>query len=131
MIYLNSPESNYEVWHFEHASPSHVLPLTCIFKVSPWIMSFLILSFVFILYYMALGEIGTWWCILSCSTCSNQVAVEGNIGSGKTCLLNHFADCPYAEVHTEPVAKWRDIQGHNALVRLIILYSNRVVWRSL
>ena len=43
------------------------------------------------------------------------VAVEGNIGSGKTLLLQHFAECPFAEVHPEPVSKWRDIQGHNAL----------------
>ena len=63
------------------------------------------------------------------STNSNNnkftVAVEGNIGSGKTCLLNHFEDCPYAEVYPEPVSRWRDIQGHNALG---MMYKDPTRW---
>jgi len=47
------------------------------------------------------------------------VVVEGNIGSGKTTLLKHFAaaSSPAAVVETlqEPVSKWRDVKGHNAL----------------
>lgn len=44
-----------------------------------------------------------------------RVAVEGNIGSGKTSLLNYFKQFDNTEVHIEPVARWRDINGTNAL----------------
>ena len=47
------------------------------------------------------------------------VIVEGNIGSGKTTFLQHFAsDCntpTTVETFQEPVNKWRDVQGHNTL----------------
>ena len=46
------------------------------------------------------------------------VLIEGNIGSGKTTFLNHFAQfqdkiC----LITEPVEKWRNLAGVNLLVR--------------
>jgi len=47
------------------------------------------------------------------------VIVEGNIGSGKTTFLNHFAKFKDVEVLQEPVNKWRNVQGHNLLVSTI------------
>ncbi|KAK2142177.1 hypothetical protein LSH36_988g00073, partial [Paralvinella palmiformis] len=44
-----------------------------------------------------------------------SVSIEGNIGSGKTSLLNYFSHFPDAEVLMEPVARWQDIDGLNAL----------------
>ena len=49
------------------------------------------------------------------------VIVEGNIGSGKTTFLNHFAKFKDVEVLQEPVNKWRNVQGHNLLVSNAIL----------
>ena len=43
------------------------------------------------------------------------VVVEGNIGSGKTTFLQHFDKFAQVAVLTEPVAKWRDVNGHNLL----------------
>lgn len=43
------------------------------------------------------------------------VVVEGNIGSGKTTFLNHFDKFAKVDVKTEPVEKWRDVNGHNLL----------------
>ncbi|KAK6185477.1 hypothetical protein SNE40_007700 [Patella caerulea] len=45
----------------------------------------------------------------------HTVCVEGNIGSGKTTLLEYFSTYPYTEVTKEPVEKWRNIKGMNAL----------------
>jgi len=45
------------------------------------------------------------------------VCVEGNIGSGKTTFLRHFKKFPEVTVLDEPIAKWRDVRGHNLLVR--------------
>ena len=45
-----------------------------------------------------------------------KVAVEGNIGSGKTTLIKSFENDPNVDVWPEPVQKWRNIQGQNALV---------------
>uniref|UniRef100_A0A0B6ZDN5 Deoxynucleoside kinase domain-containing protein n=1 Tax=Arion vulgaris TaxID=1028688 RepID=A0A0B6ZDN5_9EUPU len=53
------------------------------------------------------------------------VSVEGNIGSGKTVMLNYFSNTNNCEIHTEPVHKWRDIQGHNALD---LMYQNPERW---
>jgi len=46
------------------------------------------------------------------------IAVEGNIGCGKTTLLQHFEELSYTEVLCEPLDKWRDLKGHNALSKL-------------
>eukprot|EP00088_Acartia_fossae_P031317 TRINITY_DN3222_c0_g1_i1.p1 TRINITY_DN3222_c0_g1~~TRINITY_DN3222_c0_g1_i1.p1 ORF type:complete len:270 (+),score=43.62 TRINITY_DN3222_c0_g1_i1:88-810(+) len=43
------------------------------------------------------------------------VLVEGNIGCGKTTLLQHFSKFCDVEVLPEPVSKWRDLNGHNLL----------------
>ena len=48
-----------------------------------------------------------------------KVAVEGNIGSGKTTLINYFANDPNVDTFAEPVKKWRDVRGHNALVSFL------------
>lgn len=42
--------------------------------------------------------------------------VEGNIGAGKTTFLNHFRKFDDVCLHTEPVNKWRNVQGINLLV---------------
>lgn len=44
-----------------------------------------------------------------------RVAVEGNIASGKTSLLNYFANVPKVQVLAEPVNKWRNVYDHNTL----------------
>ena len=44
------------------------------------------------------------------------VVIEGNIGSGKTTVLNYFNKFHEVEVLQEPVDKWRNVQGHNLLV---------------
>ena len=44
------------------------------------------------------------------------VVVEGNIGCGKTTFLDHFSQySERVEVLTEPVDRWRDVNGHNLL----------------
>uniref|UniRef100_X1YYT3 Deoxynucleoside kinase domain-containing protein n=1 Tax=Capitella teleta TaxID=283909 RepID=X1YYT3_CAPTE len=53
------------------------------------------------------------------------VAVEGNIGSGKTSLLKHFETCEQAKVYKEPTDRWRNIQGHNALA---LMYEDPERW---
>lgn len=42
--------------------------------------------------------------------------VEGNIGSGKTSFLSHFSKYD-SLILSEPVELWRNVQGHNMLVR--------------
>lgn len=44
-----------------------------------------------------------------------NVCVEGNIGCGKTTLLNYFEGLQNCEVVAEPVEKWQNIEGYNAL----------------
>eukprot|EP00794_Sanderia_malayensis_P019080 gene19080-20996_t len=41
------------------------------------------------------------------------VSVEGNIGSGKTTMLEYFSKNPHVEVIKEPVDKWRCLDGGN------------------
>uniref|UniRef100_A0A0B6ZPP8 Deoxynucleoside kinase domain-containing protein n=1 Tax=Arion vulgaris TaxID=1028688 RepID=A0A0B6ZPP8_9EUPU len=53
------------------------------------------------------------------------VAVEGNIGSGKTTFLNYFQKYKNVEVLAEPVAKWRNVMGYNALD---LLYTDTERW---
>ena len=44
------------------------------------------------------------------------VVVEGNIGCGKTTFLEHFSKFEkQVEVLTEPVDRWRNVNGHNLL----------------
>lgn len=44
------------------------------------------------------------------------VFIEGNIGAGKTTFLNHFKKYEDVCLYTEPVEKWRNVQGYNLLV---------------
>lgn len=53
------------------------------------------------------------------------VCVEGNIGCGKTTLLDYFHGVSGCEVIAEPVDKWRNIEGYNALE---LMYQNPSRW---
>ena len=47
------------------------------------------------------------------------VIVEGNIGAGKTTFLQPFKKHEnIVQVVTEPVDKWRNLQGHNLLQKM-------------
>ncbi|RZC37732.1 deoxynucleoside kinase-like [Asbolus verrucosus] len=43
------------------------------------------------------------------------IAVEGNIGSGKTTFLHHFEKLGNVTIISEPIEKWRNCNGHNLL----------------
>ena len=45
-----------------------------------------------------------------------QVAVEGNIGSGKSTFLKYFRESENVEIASEPVEMWKNVRGHNTLV---------------
>lgn len=47
-----------------------------------------------------------------------NVAVEGNIGSGKTTFLDYCAGRKNLTVHPEPIEKWRNVRGENLLVSI-------------
>lgn len=56
---------------------------------------------------------------ISCSGAYRRpllVAVEGNIGSGKSTFLNYCSSRNNVEVVPEPVKKWRNFNGVNLLV---------------
>lgn len=53
------------------------------------------------------------------------VAIEGNIASGKTTLLQYFSKFEDALVYQEPVDKWRSVKGHNLLG---YMYSDPPRW---
>ncbi|KAL5018547.1 hypothetical protein ScPMuIL_004269 [Solemya velum] len=53
------------------------------------------------------------------------VSIEGNIGCGKTTLLEYFKKSAYVEAIKEPVQQWTNVQGHNALQ---LLYDNPSRW---
>ena len=44
------------------------------------------------------------------------MAVEGNIGSGKSTFLQYFRESENVEIATEPVDLWKNVRGHNTLV---------------
>ena len=47
------------------------------------------------------------------------VAVEGNIGSGKSTFLEHFEKySSQVELLPEPVESWRNLGGHNLLQQM-------------
>lgn len=56
------------------------------------------------------------------------VAIEGNIGSGKTSLLKYFKQNSLVEVIEEPVKKWQDVNGANTLD---LMYSDPKRWSYL
>jgi len=41
------------------------------------------------------------------------VCIEGNIGSGKTTLINHFSHNEKVYILKEPIEKWRNVRGHD------------------
>lgn len=53
--------------------------------------------------------------------------MEGNIGAGKTTLIEYFCRKHPAQIYgsLEPVAKWRDVRGHNLLA---LMYSDPKKW---
>ncbi|XP_022239946.1 thymidine kinase 2, mitochondrial-like [Limulus polyphemus] len=54
------------------------------------------------------------------------VSVEGNIGSGKTALLEYFSsNFPETMVLQEPVERWRNVKGHNLLS---LMYKDSARW---
>lgn len=53
------------------------------------------------------------------------VAVEGNIGSGKTTFLEHFSKHDGVCVLAEPVEQWRNLNGHNLLA---LMYEDPTKW---
>ncbi|XP_067672097.1 thymidine kinase 2, mitochondrial-like [Haliotis asinina] len=53
------------------------------------------------------------------------VSVEGNIGCGKTTLLEYFKHSDSVQALSEPVEQWTNIQGHNALG---LLYEDPSRW---
>ncbi|XP_040266003.1 thymidine kinase 2, mitochondrial [Bufo bufo] len=55
----------------------------------------------------------------------STICVEGNIASGKTSCLEYFSNTANLEVLTEPVAKWRNVQGHNPLG---LMYTDPTRW---
>lgn len=53
------------------------------------------------------------------------VFIEGNIGAGKTTFLNHFKKYDDVRLYTEPVEKWRNVQGINLFVsNSTIIFTN-------
>lgn len=52
------------------------------------------------------------------------VFIEGNIGAGKTTFLNHFKKYDDVRLYTEPVEKWRNVDGFNLLVIESIFIPN-------
>ncbi|KAK2548135.1 Thymidine kinase 2 [Acropora cervicornis] len=58
----------------------------------------------------------------------SQVAVEGNIGSGKTSLLKYFKQNSMVEIIEEPVKKWQNVDGFNTLD---LMYSDPKRWSYL
>ncbi|KAJ7374493.1 hypothetical protein OS493_004830 [Desmophyllum pertusum] len=56
------------------------------------------------------------------------VAIEGNIGSGKTSLLKYFKQNSLVEVIEEPVKKWQNVDGSNTLE---LMYSDPKRWSYL
>ncbi|XP_060082360.1 deoxynucleoside kinase-like [Ylistrum balloti] len=53
------------------------------------------------------------------------ISVEGNIGCGKTTLLEYFKESPNVQAIREPVEQWTNVQGHNALE---LLYQDPKRW---
>ncbi|KAL7639198.1 UNVERIFIED_CONTAM: hypothetical protein RMT77_010732 [Armadillidium vulgare] len=56
------------------------------------------------------------------------VAVEGNIGSGKSTFLNYFSKLPNVLTFEEPIDKWTNVSGNNLLQ---MLYEDPSRWSFL
>ena len=46
------------------------------------------------------------------------IAIEGNIGAGKSTLINYFKQFDEVQVHAEPLDKWQNVNGENLLAKL-------------
>lgn len=53
------------------------------------------------------------------------ICIEGNIACGKTTCLEYFSKTSNIEVLTEPISKWRNVQGHNPLG---LMYQDPTRW---
>lgn len=56
-----------------------------------------------------------------------RVSVEGNIGSGKTTLINYFKQFSNIQTYGEPLDKWRNVDGYNLLG---LLYEDMTKWNA-
>jgi len=56
------------------------------------------------------------------------IAVEGNIGAGKSTFLEHFSGVGGVQIFPEPVSKWQDVGGQNLLE---LQYSDPERWSHL
>ncbi|KAL4149338.1 hypothetical protein QTP88_003303 [Uroleucon formosanum] len=54
-----------------------------------------------------------------------RVAIEGNVGSGKSTLIKYFEKFKEVETNPEPIDTWRDLNGHNLLQ---LTYSDPHRW---
>uniref|UniRef100_A0A1B6CFZ0 Deoxynucleoside kinase domain-containing protein n=1 Tax=Clastoptera arizonana TaxID=38151 RepID=A0A1B6CFZ0_9HEMI len=54
-----------------------------------------------------------------------RVSIEGNVGSGKSTLMNYFSHFPQVDARPEPIEEWRSVQGHNLLM---LTYENPQQW---
>jgi len=46
------------------------------------------------------------------------IAIEGNIGSGKSTMINYLKQFDDVQCHPEPLGKWTDVSGENLLAKL-------------
>ena len=46
------------------------------------------------------------------------VTIEGNIGSGKSTMLEFYRQLEEVQLHPEPVDKWTNLTGQNLLQKL-------------
>ncbi|VVC37879.1 Hypothetical protein CINCED_3A006053 [Cinara cedri] len=54
-----------------------------------------------------------------------RVAIEGNVGAGKSTLIKYFENFNEVELNLEPIETWRDLNGHNLLQ---LSYSDPQRW---
>lgn len=54
------------------------------------------------------------------------IAIEGNVGCGKTSIINRFDDVNYFKL-CEPVDEWKNLNGHNILK---YLYDDTARWSA-
>lgn len=54
-----------------------------------------------------------------------RVSIEGNVGCGKSTLINYFKNLPGIEAKPEPINEWRNVQGHNLLM---LTYADPKRW---
>ncbi|KAG8280860.1 hypothetical protein J6590_087614 [Homalodisca vitripennis] len=54
-----------------------------------------------------------------------RVSIEGNVGCGKSTLINYFKNFPEVDSRPEPLDDWRNVQGHNLLM---MAYSEPQRW---